>query len=340
MDRGGGTGEAMLWRLLRIGSAPYFVLGSSAERSLRLRIATSWDWRQQFQLVAIGWSRSAAASPESAGTRSCEIAPRRDARGDRPHRGALEPRTLRRASRGQGVSRHAPSPGAGLLRVAMKEFDLTALSPPLRVPRLTSGPGGAAARSPSGTWISCTWHRPIRRSPRSRRYRAPTASRREGPSSSARTSGPSTATASPSSSPTRRSRGTASGRSGCGCKRSRAAGPRWATGSSRRPGAGAGRARVAGPVRVRVREARHSPGAPVRRAVEHRFGPHGRVRRVPTRSDAPGLGADRRGAEGRRLLCPAAVGVGLRLSRLRETAPVFRRNHRGEDSWRCGSTTS
>lgn len=49
-DHGGGSGEAMLWRLLRIGSAPYFVLGSSAERSLRLRIATSWDWRQQFQL--------------------------------------------------------------------------------------------------------------------------------------------------------------------------------------------------------------------------------------------------------------------------------------------------
>jgi hypothetical protein len=53
MDRGGGTGEAMLWRLLRIGSAPYFVLGSSAERSLRLRIATSWDWRQHFQLGSL-----------------------------------------------------------------------------------------------------------------------------------------------------------------------------------------------------------------------------------------------------------------------------------------------
>jgi hypothetical protein len=53
LDRGGGTGEAMLWRLLRIGSAPYFVLGSAAERSLRLRIATSWDWRQQFQLSSI-----------------------------------------------------------------------------------------------------------------------------------------------------------------------------------------------------------------------------------------------------------------------------------------------
>ncbi|HEY1653311.1 MAG TPA: hypothetical protein VGG09_15610 [Acidimicrobiales bacterium] len=53
MDVGGGTGEAMVWRLLRIGSAPYFVLGSSAERSLRLRIATSWDWRQRYQLISV-----------------------------------------------------------------------------------------------------------------------------------------------------------------------------------------------------------------------------------------------------------------------------------------------
>jgi hypothetical protein len=42
--------EAMLWRLLRIGSAPYFILGASADRSLRLRIATPWDWRQAFDL--------------------------------------------------------------------------------------------------------------------------------------------------------------------------------------------------------------------------------------------------------------------------------------------------
>jgi hypothetical protein len=43
--------EAMLWRLLRMGSAPYFVLGSTTRSSLRLRIATPWDWRQQFRLV-------------------------------------------------------------------------------------------------------------------------------------------------------------------------------------------------------------------------------------------------------------------------------------------------
>ena len=63
MDDRGGTGEAMLWRLLRIGSAPYFVLGSSAERSLRLRIATSWDWRQQFQLIALTMEGQTGGQP-------------------------------------------------------------------------------------------------------------------------------------------------------------------------------------------------------------------------------------------------------------------------------------
>ncbi|MGP0030407.1 MAG: hypothetical protein ACLPVF_07865 [Acidimicrobiales bacterium] len=45
-----GAREAMLWRLLRMGSAPYFVLGSSPRRSLRLRVATPWDWRQLYAL--------------------------------------------------------------------------------------------------------------------------------------------------------------------------------------------------------------------------------------------------------------------------------------------------
>jgi hypothetical protein len=42
--------EAMLWRLLRIGSAPYFVLGAQRDRSLRLRVMTPWDWRQAYEL--------------------------------------------------------------------------------------------------------------------------------------------------------------------------------------------------------------------------------------------------------------------------------------------------
>jgi hypothetical protein len=46
----GTNREAMLWRLLRIGSAPYFVLGAARKGFMRLRIATPWDWRQQFEL--------------------------------------------------------------------------------------------------------------------------------------------------------------------------------------------------------------------------------------------------------------------------------------------------
>jgi hypothetical protein len=60
--------EAMLWRLLRIGSTPYFILGASAAGSMRLRIETPWDWRQRYRLRAfdvvaqeggqprVGWS--------------------------------------------------------------------------------------------------------------------------------------------------------------------------------------------------------------------------------------------------------------------------------------------
>jgi hypothetical protein len=58
-----GADETMLWRLLRVGSAPYFVLGSSAARSLRLRIATSWDWRQRFGLSAFTVTAQAGGQP-------------------------------------------------------------------------------------------------------------------------------------------------------------------------------------------------------------------------------------------------------------------------------------
>lgn len=42
--------EPVLWRLLRIGSAPYYILGASPQGSMRLRIDTPWDWRQEFRL--------------------------------------------------------------------------------------------------------------------------------------------------------------------------------------------------------------------------------------------------------------------------------------------------
>lgn len=42
--------EEMLWRLLRLGPTPYFVLGSSTRGPVRIRLATPWDWRQNFVL--------------------------------------------------------------------------------------------------------------------------------------------------------------------------------------------------------------------------------------------------------------------------------------------------
>jgi hypothetical protein len=41
--------ETMLWRLLRLESAPYFVLGQSTDREpLRYRVATPWDFRLRY----------------------------------------------------------------------------------------------------------------------------------------------------------------------------------------------------------------------------------------------------------------------------------------------------
>ena len=42
----------MLWRLLRLQSAPYFVLGESASgEPLRFRVGTPWDFRTRFELT-------------------------------------------------------------------------------------------------------------------------------------------------------------------------------------------------------------------------------------------------------------------------------------------------
>jgi hypothetical protein len=55
--------ELMLWRLLRIGSAPYFVLGSSPRDFVRLRIATPWDWRRAFELRSFDVEPRAGGQP-------------------------------------------------------------------------------------------------------------------------------------------------------------------------------------------------------------------------------------------------------------------------------------
>jgi len=57
--------EAMVWRLLRIGSAPYFVLGTDARTGspVRFRIAGPWDWRDEFELIDLHVEAGSAAQP-------------------------------------------------------------------------------------------------------------------------------------------------------------------------------------------------------------------------------------------------------------------------------------
>ena len=51
----------LLWRLLRVSNATYFVLGTDGATHIRLRVASTWDWDQDFEL------RSLAIEPQSAG---------------------------------------------------------------------------------------------------------------------------------------------------------------------------------------------------------------------------------------------------------------------------------
>jgi hypothetical protein len=54
----------LLWRLLRIGDAPYFILGTDGLQRIQLRVASTWDWMQQFELRAISIHARTAGQPE------------------------------------------------------------------------------------------------------------------------------------------------------------------------------------------------------------------------------------------------------------------------------------
>jgi uncharacterized protein YchJ len=59
-----GAAERMLWRLLRIGNAAYFLLGAEPRRSLRLRVASSWDWRQAYRFTGLDIVAAEAGQPQ------------------------------------------------------------------------------------------------------------------------------------------------------------------------------------------------------------------------------------------------------------------------------------
>jgi hypothetical protein len=59
----GPNSETMLWRILRMGSAPYFVLGASPSEPIRLRIATPWDWRLHYRLAEFDCRAQSGGQP-------------------------------------------------------------------------------------------------------------------------------------------------------------------------------------------------------------------------------------------------------------------------------------
>ncbi|HHC08950.1 MAG TPA: hypothetical protein ENK55_09565 [Actinobacteria bacterium] len=83
--------EEMLWRLLRLQSAPYFVLGESAAgEPLRFRVGTPWDFRTRFRLRSFRVEAETARDQPVVGWRAV-VADR--ARGtDREVRGHVEVR--------------------------------------------------------------------------------------------------------------------------------------------------------------------------------------------------------------------------------------------------------
>ncbi len=59
-----GRREAMLWRLLRLQAAPYFVLGAGLDREpLRYRVGTPWDFRDAFRLRSLDAWADPAGQP-------------------------------------------------------------------------------------------------------------------------------------------------------------------------------------------------------------------------------------------------------------------------------------
>lgn len=56
-------GSRMLWRLLRIGSAPYFVLGEAKDGPKRIRVTTPWDWNQRYELKSFHISPGSSGQP-------------------------------------------------------------------------------------------------------------------------------------------------------------------------------------------------------------------------------------------------------------------------------------
>jgi len=61
---GAAQPERVLARMLRIGNAPYFLLGAHSTDSLRIRVATAWDWRQRYRFQRLTVIPGEAGQPQ------------------------------------------------------------------------------------------------------------------------------------------------------------------------------------------------------------------------------------------------------------------------------------
>ena len=55
--------ERMLWRLLRIYSATYFVLGVDERQPMRFRVVTPWEWRQAYEFLSLAVKAAGRGQP-------------------------------------------------------------------------------------------------------------------------------------------------------------------------------------------------------------------------------------------------------------------------------------
>lgn len=55
--------ERMVWRLLRIGSAPYYLLGAHGSSGVRLRVDTPWDWHHRYRCHELHVAPARAGQP-------------------------------------------------------------------------------------------------------------------------------------------------------------------------------------------------------------------------------------------------------------------------------------
>jgi hypothetical protein len=58
----------LLWRMLRVSTTSYFVLGTARDQHLRMRIASQWDWMQEHDLRDLSIVPRPAGQPEVAWT--------------------------------------------------------------------------------------------------------------------------------------------------------------------------------------------------------------------------------------------------------------------------------